>query len=75
MSQGIAKKMCYSKRRYPNLETAEAAIHTLQTRCPEKAFVKFRSYNCPHCLGFHITSARKESPGERFAKLKFGSKN
>jgi hypothetical protein len=74
MSQGIAKKMCFSKRRYPSEFLVNMGIETIQKHNPEKAHVKLRAYNCPHCLGWHITSARKESPGEKFAKLKYGIK-
>lgn len=70
MSQGIAKKMCFNKRRYPSQFLADKGIETIQKYNPEKAFIKLRSYSCPICCGFHITSARPETPAEKFAKLK-----
>ncbi len=58
-SAGDAKalKMCGSKVRYPSKEKADFSAWSHTT-----GNIRFRSYQCPHCSGFHITRTRRSKP-------------
>lgn len=50
----LNQKMCLKKRRYPNRKIAEIERKIINMR--NGAEVLTRSYHCPHCRGWHLTS-------------------
>lgn len=57
----VSTKMCFGKNRYPNFDTSEQYAKKYMTERPE---TKLRSYFCPICSGFHITSKPEPSRDE-----------
>ncbi len=53
MSEGIAKGMCFRKKRYPSQIKAACALGRITVLFPDKPQ---RSYECPVCLGWHLTT-------------------
>ena len=56
-----ADRMCFAKRRYPNMIKAFCAIGTIQGRDPN-APRNLRAYECPVCRGWHITKEQQDNP-------------
>ena len=53
----LRDKACESKNRYPSLYEAEQAVAS----CAEHGKRGLRTYRCPYCNGWHLTSkARKK---------------
>ena len=57
-----ADRMCFNKRRYPNLIKAHCALGVMLAKYPENALKQWRVYECPVCRGFHITKEQQDNP-------------
>jgi len=55
MSEGIAAKMCFNKKRYNGNIAAFAALGRMQSRFGYDQ----RAYRCPVCQGYHLTKQPK----------------
>jgi hypothetical protein len=51
-------RMCYTKDRYPSVESAELTI-TRRKTCTKKLL---RVYRCDYCGGYHLTSQPPAMP-------------
>jgi hypothetical protein len=50
----LNQKMCLNKRRYPNRKKAELERKIINMRSSGEELK--RSYHCPYCRGWHLTS-------------------
>lgn len=62
MKFSVAERMCYNKRRYPNLIKASCEIGRIKGTYPDAAQLPLRAYECPVCRGFHITKEQQDKP-------------
>jgi hypothetical protein len=51
---GPKKHTCKTKRRFDNEASAQAALNLINPR--RKPGKPFRSYKCPQCHGYHLSS-------------------
>lgn len=58
----IAERMCFNKRRYPNMIKAHCALGKMLGTYPDAALHQWRVYECPVCRGFHLTKEQQDKP-------------
>lgn len=51
---GPKKHTCKTKRRFENEQSARAALDRINPK--RKSGKPFRSYKCPECAGYHLSS-------------------
>lgn len=56
-----ADRMCFTKRRYPNLIKAHCALGTMLGKYPENALKQWKVYCCPICAGYHLTHQSQDN--------------
>jgi hypothetical protein len=66
-----ADRMCYSKRRFPTEIKAACAIGNMKAKYSDASQVIWQWYQCPVCLGFHIT--KKSQNSKEYQKRRFMS--
>ena len=64
MTTETARKMCFTKRRFPSMIKAFCFIGKQRAYYPEHD--ELRAYECPVCRGWHTTTKKANSEPQQF---------